>query len=666
MTKTAKMLTNRLYFAGIDSKSGVTIDSSVSTYINQPFIDGIKFTEIPSTTHCQLLLDVGEVDYCHLSFPPAYLQSLSLVWDSKIWSDPGPSFTYLGYNLRRVGMGYWNYGQADQFDVGYHFRKAVAHLIDKSLIVNYRLQGYGVAGIVPISPFNTRFYNDSLTPYEVNTILAQQELDLAHADAVWLAANGGPSDAVSWYTRDPTTEQVMMPGFGISEFGMACAVGYPAIWLDDDCELIVEWMRAFGINVHVVPFSTGGIINIIQWHEYDMYLAGWNIASDDPEFLFDLFHSSRASSGKNFVGFNDTLMDDVLESSRREMNTTKRVELLKWAQGIIADKLPYDTLYFKTNLEATNQGRLIGWRQLHGTVWNYWSLLNLRPPSHLRLYVSAESLSAVAAGESAAVTIRVRNQDGEPVDGALVRATVAPGWAGNLSAGGGSIGNDITATASLGKLALAYIAPLVNSIYNITITATATHPQFPEVSESSKSLVIVVYPAAAKFLGVTIRFLDTDIVPSSDTIWFEVSITDPEGFPVPGAQATAATNPPLEPPYGIEPSQWNGTATSRLRFRAPPGSSMSANQTPIILTVSADSLDEGTGNASVVFLVLRMFKSCPDGTSVPTDQQCVSLIKTNDYLLLAIITTGGVGIAAIVSVAAEKLKKRGDSGRGEH
>ena len=657
-TKIARMLANRQYFAGVDSKTGVTVDSLLPDYINQPFIDGIDFIEVPSTTMCLVMLESSEIDYCHLSFPPYYLQQLVTGWDVKVWGRPSPSFTYLGYNLRHPSVGNWHYGQPDQFDVGYHFRKAVAHLIDKGMFIRDRLQGYGVAGIVPVNPQNTRFYNESLTPYELNSSLAQQELDFAHADAAWLAANGGPAEADSWFTRDSVTGRVIMPGFGLSRFNIVCQTGIIQVWGDDFCELIVDWMRAFGIIVGIVPFSS-------DWALEYMHVAGWNIASDDPDFLFDLFHSSRAATGPNYAGFNDPLMDNVLEASRREMNQTKRIALLKWAQGIIADKLPYDTLYFKTNIEATNQGRFVGWKPVHGTVWNYWSLLNIRPPSRLRLFVSLESPSAIVAGGSAVITVSVRDQDGNPVDGASVRATVLPEWAGNLSAGGGASGSDITVTASLGKLTLRYIAPSVDIAYNVTITATATYPQLPEIPESGKSFVIAVYPAAAKFLGVTIRFLDTDIVPSSDTIWFEVSITDRDGFAVPDSLATAATNPPLEPPYGIEPSQWNGSATSRLRFKAPPGNLMAANQTPIVLTVSADSLDDGTGNASVVFLILRLFMTCPDGTQVPTDEECSSQLGTGSYTLVAIVTIVSVGAAAIVSFVVEEWSRRGNAGGGK-
>jgi ABC-type transport system substrate-binding protein len=656
----ALVMKNTLFFAGKDEKTGVMIDPAVAAYINQPFIDGITFRVYVSTTLCLLALESWGIDYCHIGIPPEFVPELTRYWDIRIWSQANPSFTFLGYNMRDPSVGKWDWGQGDEFDVGYHFRKAVAHLIEKSAIIRIPLSGYGMPGIVPISPDNTAFYNESLKPYELNLTLAQQELDLAHADAVWLAANGGPPEAGSWFTRDPFTGQVIMPEIGLDEFSITCVVGFTAVWGDDNCELIVEWMWAFGFNVRIRPFWDYGIINTIQMHDFDMFVAGWNIASEDPDFLFDFFHSSNAAAGLNYVGFNDPLMDRVLEDSRREINWTRRVELLKWAQGIIADKLPYDTLYFRTNIEATNQGRFVGWKSLVGTVWNFWSLLNIRPPSRLRLHVSIESPSAVAAGEAVSLSVRVRNQDGEPIDGATIRVTIAPTWAGNLSAGGIESGNDITAMGSLGKLVLIYTAPSASAIYNVTITATAAHLQYPETPEASRSLVIVVYPAAAKFLGVTIRFLDTDIVPSFDTIWFEVSVTDRDGFGVPDSQATAVTSPSLEPPYGIDPFEWNGSTTSRLRFRAPPGNSMAANRTPIILTVRADSPNDGKGNASVVFLILRLFKSCPDGTTTLLDESCSSQVEADGYMLVALVTLAGVGLAVVVSVAIENARMRRD------
>jgi len=660
---TTQVFRNPLYFTGIDARTGVTLDQYLSTYIHLPFIDGVAFIVVPSTTLCGLLLEQGEIAYCHLNFLPTYLPILVNMWSSRIWTTPNPSFTYIGFNMRKATVGSWHWGQPDEFDVGYHFRKAIAHLIDKQSIVRNLLQGYGTPGIVPVSPWNKRFYNDTLTPYVYNLTQAQQELHLANADAVWLAANGGPSEAVSWYTIDPVSGKIIMPEIGTTKFSFACNQGFLAIWGDDDCEVINEEMWRLGFNVGLK--AIGSDLPLLVLRESDMHSSGWRIADDDPDYLFDFFHSSNQAVGLNYVGFNDPLMDKILEDSRREMNETRRIVLLKWAQGIIADKLPYDTLYFGTNIEATRQDMFIGWLRLHGTIWNLWSLLNVRPPSTMRLHVSVESQSAVVAGEDAAITIKVRDQDDEPVDGVQVRATVAPSWAGNLSAGGGVAGNEITATVSLGKLTLIYTAPSVDRIINITITATVTYPPAQEILESSKSFVIVVYPAAAKFLGVTIRFLDTDIVPSSDAIWFEVSVTDRDGFSVPDSQATAAMHPPLEPPYGIDPSQWNGSVTTRLRFRAPPGSSMAANQTPIVMTVNVDSLDDGKGNASVVFLILRFFKSCPGGVNIPTDQACPSQDRIDGYTLVALTMIVGMGIAAVVSVATERVKKRRDIGRKE-
>jgi len=655
----ALVMKNTLFFTGKDEKTGTMIDPFVATYINQPFIDGITFEVYGSTTLCLLAVKSWRVDYCHIGIPPEFVPDLIQMWDIRIWPQANPSFTFLGYNMREPIVGKWHYGQADEFDIGYHFRKAVAHLIDKSAIIRIPLDGYGVPGIVPVSPENTEFYNDSLMPYENNITLAQQELDLAHADAVWLAANGGPPEASSWFTKDPVTGKIVMPMIGTSHFSITCQQGFLAIFGDDDCELIALSMWQFGFNV--------GLRLPSPWPDeiFTLCVGGWRIEDDDPDYLFDFFHSSNAVSGRNYVGFNDPLMDRVLEDSRMEMNWTRRVELLKWAQGIIADKLPYDTLYFRTNIEATNQGRFVGWKSLHGTVWNFWSLLNIRPPSKLRLYVSIESPSAVAAGEEVSLTVRVKDQDGEPIDGAAIHATIVPEWAGNLSTGGNEPGNDITVMASLGKLVLIYTAPWVGVIYNVTITATATHLQYPETPEASKSFVIVVYPAAAKFLGVTIRFLDTDIVPSSDTIWFEVSITDSEGFPVQSLQATALTDPPIETPYGVSPSRWNGTATSSLRFRAPPGRLLASNETPIVLTINANSSDEGTGNASAVFLILRLFKTCSDGNRVPTDEECSSQLGAGSYALVAIVTIVSVGAAAIISLAVEEWSRRRNVGGGK-
>jgi len=663
--RTALVFKNALYFAGTDEKTGILLDASVAAYIHQPYLDGILFQTYGQIDLCLRAFMEWSLDFCHLSFPPEYVLDLLNGWGRRLFSRPDPGFAYLGYNMRRPAFGTWHYGQADQFDVGLHFRRAVAHLIDKQTIVKDFLQGYGDPGVVPISPDNTMFYNATLTGYDFNRTQAEVEMDLAHSDAVWLSNNGGPPEAVTWYTKDPGTNLYIMPGIGTSQFNLWCPnADYDPVRANS-CTMIAYEMNKIGINVKAKPAAFSVISQLVGVRDFDMYILDWRIGWDDPDYFYGLLHSSNAASGQNYGGFNDATLDWILEESRKESDKGRRVQLFRWAQGILAEKLPYDVLYFRMNIEATKQDKFVGWEPQYGTIWNYWSLLNIHPPAGTRYHVTIETRSAILAGQSVTLTVKVHDQDGEPVDGAEVQLTASPEQGGSFSYGGGPPRNNLTAIAGLGKLQVTYIAPDVDIIRNVTITATAHHPDLPFVPEASTSYLISVYPVGKRFLAVAMDILDSDVVETSGTIRLGITVSDPNGMPANDAWVSAKTQPALDSRYGLNRTEGSAAEMRELKFRAPPSVIVQSNETPFMVIVNATAPLSYNGSSFATLIVVRLMKSCPHGYDVPTDQECGPEVPRDSHVLLAIVVVASVILAVIVSVAVERQERQKGPGSRE-
>jgi peptide/nickel transport system substrate-binding protein len=62
---------------------------------------------------------------------------------------------------------------------------------------------------------------------------------------------------------------------------------------------------------------------------------------DPDEFVYNLFHSTTAEDGYNFVGYINPEYDKVAEAQRAEMDQEKRKELIAQAQQIIANDQPF-------------------------------------------------------------------------------------------------------------------------------------------------------------------------------------------------------------------------------------------------------------------------------------------------------------------------------------
>jgi peptide/nickel transport system substrate-binding protein len=62
---------------------------------------------------------------------------------------------------------------------------------------------------------------------------------------------------------------------------------------------------------------------------------------DPDEFTVNLFHSSTAKSGYNFVGFKDPQYDKLALEQRKTTDEDERLDLLYEAQEIVAEEVPY-------------------------------------------------------------------------------------------------------------------------------------------------------------------------------------------------------------------------------------------------------------------------------------------------------------------------------------
>lgn len=376
VTGIAVVRTDPYYFTGIDRETGQTVDPYVCTYLHLPSIDGISFRVYSTATLGVLALINGDIDFWHAPLAPDFLPTLSNYSTIRIFDSADPGFTYVGYNMRRLGLGTLFYGQPNQFDVGYHFRKAIAHLINKTSIVSDRLLNYGVPGVVPLSPSNVRFLNSSLAGYDFDESAALVEIREAHNDSLTLVSM--IPDAVNWYTWN-ATGVLYLPGKGTNTFDLLCPNADYDVVSAGSCLMIAAEMQKIGIHVRPVPTAHAAILTSLIAHDFDMVVDYRRIEDPDPEYFYDLFHSLNAAAGVNYVGFNNGTMDSVLDAARRELNENTRVGLFGWAQAVLLDNLPYDTLYFRENFEAERQDRYGGWMRLFGTIWNYWSLIGLVP-----------------------------------------------------------------------------------------------------------------------------------------------------------------------------------------------------------------------------------------------------------------------------------------------
>ena len=622
------------YFYGVDPNNpAVVLDPDLPTYIHQPFVDAILFKIYRTTQLGVLALESGEIDFYHWALPPEFVPDLLNDPNVRVWANAEPGFFYMAYNMRRQPFGYTTWpppagmDRDPTVDTGLPFRQAFAHLIDKAQIVRVLLQNYGVIADGTVSPANTFWYNGTLPKYAYSTAQAAAILD----NQGWVDTNGN-----GW--RE-------FPRLGDSQFDILTPqADYDPIRASAGA-MIAAAAQSIGVNVRSAPTAFGAITSAIGAGDFDMFILGWRISGTDPDYLFSFFHSSNANGGQNYPGFYDSAFDATISASRKELDESKRQQEIKYAQGILAQRLPYDVLYYRTNIEAERNDRFVNYSVSSGTIWNFWSVMSIQRPTNLFIHAVPSAPSAIVEGGSAAVSVSVRDQDGAAVSGATVALSVISG-SGTFSGGPCTGTNTCTGvTTATGTFSATYTAPTpVPAAPDVEITVTAQAAGYPI---DQRKAVVTIFALGTQFLSITPRLNTGDLVPTGESLVFGVDVRDQDGNSAPSSDVTmtvSPSGPTLSPSCTTVSPCPASTVQSGVVFQAP--SSISAS--PTVFHVTARATGTGTAATSTFdFTVVQLTNTvtCPDGRVVPAGTSCQGgpLVPALDVLpVLATIAAAAV------------------------
>lgn len=124
-------------------------------------------------------------------------------------------------------------------------------------------------------------------------------------------------------------------------------------------ELIAQEWRKLGldVNVQVMPWEQ---MSEIVWFKRDQWdTTAWQMVgrperSDPDEIVFNLFHTSTAEKGFNFIGYNNPAYDALVEKQRGELDPTARKALVREAQAMLAADQPNMMLVHPKSTYAYN------------------------------------------------------------------------------------------------------------------------------------------------------------------------------------------------------------------------------------------------------------------------------------------------------------------------
>ena len=230
-----------------------------------------------------------------------------------------PGYSYIGWNSKKPWF-------SDK-----RVRRAMTHLVDRETILAKILLGLGET-VTTTFFVNSPEYPDGVEPYPYDPKKARALLD----EAGWKDTNG---DGVRDRDGVEFRFEFLLPSG--SQTGEKIST------------ILKEELSRSGIEMIIRKIEWAVFIQNINERRFDAVTLGWSLGVEtDP---YQLWHSSQAEEGSNFVGFENPRADALIESAREEFSREKRVKMYREFSRILREEQPYTFLFARKSTVAVHR-----------------------------------------------------------------------------------------------------------------------------------------------------------------------------------------------------------------------------------------------------------------------------------------------------------------------
>lgn len=409
--------------------SGAPFTTPLGYKTYPPNIDHLYYKIYASLDTAILALQAGAVDYIDWAVTAGRVPGLQ--------ADPNVGLSFLPEN----GYYYLAFNQKYEPMNNLSFRQAVSYLINKTQIVNVYLGGYGTAGSACEPPFwGTGWHNDTVATYSFDP-----------TEAARLLTQAGYVDIDSDGLRE-MPDGLPMPTITI----LTPPADYDPVRIRAG-ELIALNMRSVGLDATAKALDFDTLVAKMQSMDFQMLIIGWSLSSEPVGNVFDIlgplassntfgfwsldnpnpFYSSLGGVVTRADATSQALADQVLhlgDLARGSFSTDDQQLYTKWGEGVIADAVPVNVLYYRVNVEAYRNA-WTGWIPWLGTLLqsgaNIYCLSNLQLAGQGGAVAASAAVNAgltlpgdVPVGSSVSGTVMAIDAAGNPVSGATVAVSV--------------------------------------------------------------------------------------------------------------------------------------------------------------------------------------------------------------------------------------------------
>ncbi len=282
-------------------------------YADAPKLKRIIYKIVPEDTVRLLGLEKGSVQLVQNSIPTDLLPRLKANPKLKVITSPSTTYAYIGFNME------------DPMLSKKRVRKALALAIDRPAIIKHLLGGLATPAN-SLLPETHWAYEAQLTSYSYDLAQARKLLD----EAGFADPDGdGPQPRFRLSYKTSQNEQSRR----IAEV------------------LQHQWQK-LGIEVDVRSYEWGTFFADISAGNFQLYSLQW-VGITEPDIYYYIFHSSSIPpQGANRGKYINPELDKLLEEGRNTLDTDKRKAVYSRVQKLLADDLPYISLWHMMNVVA--------------------------------------------------------------------------------------------------------------------------------------------------------------------------------------------------------------------------------------------------------------------------------------------------------------------------
>jgi peptide/nickel transport system substrate-binding protein len=283
----------------------VVLKRSETYYGKKANVSFLTFKYIPEGIVTALELRKGSVDIALNILTADMVEVFKRDGDVKVTQSEGTNYYYIAFNLR------------DSVFRDLRVRKAFAHAVNREQIIKYlwRDQARPATGVIPPASW----------AYEGN---------------------------VATYPYDPERARELLKEAGYENVNFTFRTSNA-----DEARLLATVLqhqfREIGVTMDIRSNEFATFFADVINGNFQMFSLRWIGGNNDPDHLDAVFSSKRTPpNGFNRGFYFNARVDELVEMGRRELDMEKRKQAYTEVQRIVAEELPYISLFYRDNVCA--------------------------------------------------------------------------------------------------------------------------------------------------------------------------------------------------------------------------------------------------------------------------------------------------------------------------